>query len=305
MAEEKIPRKALPITRKVVLLPLTFAKQKDIKIQMTKENQTSNSSASKFSLKNPKQLIIAAIALVIIVGGYFAYHYFVVKPADEKAQTQITTGLQLMNDAQQAEAQNAQVLAMPDSTLITALRAQGMLTTIAPDSIKLFVSQFRADQQKQSTDLYNKALKGDGKFPGFIKLSKGSGDGANMATYLAGVAYYHLGNYKEAIKHLEAYSPQGDKGVSPMALAALANCYACDKQIDKAISTFKDAASEADNASLSPLCLIEAGKLLESQNKKAEAHKLYEQIKKDYPQFGLSGGGMNSSAIDMYIERTK
>ena len=66
-----------------------------------------------------------------------------------------------------------------------------------------------------------------------------------MANYLAGVAYYHMAQYKDAIKHLEAFSPKNDNGVSPMALYALANCYACDKQIDKAIETFKKAADKA------------------------------------------------------------
>jgi TolA-binding protein len=53
------------------------------------------------------------------------------------------------------------------------------------------------------------------------------------------------------------------------------------------------------------LFLIEAGKLLESQNKKEEAHKLYEQIKEDYPKYGTAQSGMGSSEIDKYLERTK
>lgn len=276
-----------------------------------------NSSTSKGAVKggalqslksNPrtKWLTIAVVALVVVVGGYLAYKQFVIKPADEKAQTQLTDGMALLNQAQQMEAQNAQVQAMPDSMLVQALTAQGMLSATTPaDSVALFVKQFRDEQKTQYTDLYNKALKGDGKFPGFIKLANGSGDAANMATYLAGVAYYHLGQYKEAIKFLEDYSPKGDEGVSPMALSALANCYACDKQIDKAIDTFKKAADEADNESLTPLFLLEAGKLLESQGKKADAHAIYEQIKSDYPKFGMTQQGMLSSEMDKYIERTK
>ena len=123
----------------------------------------------------------------------------------------------------------------------------------------------------------------------------------------AGICYYKLGNYKEAIKMLEGFTPQGDKGVSPQFIAALANCYAADGQLDKAVDTFKKAASEADNAATSPQYLIEAGLLLESQKKNDEALKIYEQIKKDYPQSSLvapqqmQGGYV--SAIDKYIER--
>lgn len=275
---------------------------------MTKQSSPASSKtiADSLTLKNAnKKVLIAVVALIVIIGGFFAYKYFVVKPADEKGQAQISTALMLMGQAQQAQVQNAQMQATPDSTLIQYMNAQGLLAGISADSVSIVVKQYRDQQQQQTTALYNKVLKGDGKFPGLIKIANGSGSAANMATYLAGVIYYHMGNYKESIKYLEDFSPKGDNGVSAIALSALANSYACDKQIDKAISTFKDAADEADNESISPLCLIEAGKLLESQNKKAEAHKLYEQVKRDYPRFGFTQGGMVSSEIDKYIERTK
>ena len=249
-------------------------------------NQTSKETKVAGPLQNLKNNpllkkgTIVAVALIVLVGGYFAYKQFVVKPADEKAQTQLTAGIELLNQAQQYDAQNAQVQAMPDSMLIQALKSQGIISeTATSDSVATLVKQFRNEQQAQVNAIYNKALKGEGKFPGFIKISQGSGDAANMANYLAGVAYYHMAQYKDAIKHLEAFSPKNDNGVSPMALYALANCYACDKQIDKAIETFKKAADKAANESLSPLCLIEAGKLLENTGKKAEANALYEQVK--------------------------
>ena len=119
-----------------------------------------------------------------------------------------------------------------------------------------------------------------------------------------------MGNYKEAINALEDFSPKSDESISPMALYALANCYACDNQLDKAVDTFKKAADKADNEAISPVCLIEAAKLLESQNKKVEAHALYEQVQTDYPQFGSNQNGMNGgmimpTEIEKYLERTK
>ena len=255
---------------------------------------------------NAKWIVTSIVAAIVIVGGYLAYKQFVAKPADEKAQTQLSAGIDILNQAQQYDAQNAQVQSMPDSTLIQALKSQGMINaTASADSIQQLIKQFRSEQQTQVNALYNKALKGEGKFPGFIKISQGCGDAANMASYLAGIAYYHMAQYKNAIKYLEAFSPKRDKGVSPMALYALANCYACDKQMDKAIETFKKAAEKADNESLSPVCLLEAGKLLESQKNKKDANAIYEQIKTKYPQFGINQQGMLSSEIDKDIERTK
>ena len=94
--------------------------------------------------------------------------------------------------------------------------------------------------------------------------------------------------------------------VSPAAEAALGDAYANLNEVDKAIDTFKKAADMADskaaddaNNSLSPTFLIKAGVLLESQNKKDEALKLYQDIKKKYVNSAL----VQSSEIDKYIER--
>lgn len=163
----------------------------------------------------------------------------------------------------------------------------------------------------QGTDEgYTKALNGEAQYQGFLKIAKTYSftDGANLAHAYAGECYAHLGKYKEAISELESFSPKGDMTVSPAVLGCLANCYAADKQIDKAIDTFKKAASKADNESLSPLMLLSAGQLLENQKKFDEAKKLYEKIKNDYPTSSLcmpqqQGAGFAAPEIDKYIER--
>ena len=94
------------------------------------------------------------------------------------------------------------------------------------------------------------------------------------------------------------------EGVTPAAPAALGNAYAHVKQLDKAVENLKKAASMADgeaegnaNKSLSPTFLIQAGEILESQNKKDEALKIYQDIKKKYVNSPVYG------EIDKYIER--
>ena len=106
------------------------------------------------------------------------------------------------------------------------------------------IKQYRDTQKQSVTIAFDQALKGQQTFPGLIKLAKGSGAPANAATYLAGICYYYMGNYKEAINALEDFSPKSDESISPMALYALANCYACDNQLDKAVDTFKKAADK-------------------------------------------------------------
>lgn len=159
-------------------------------------------------------------------------------------------------------------------------------------------------QYIQNSD-FETALNGEGTFPGYIKIANeySGTDGANLANLYAGVCFAQQNKYQEAIPYLKAYTPGDDQSVSAMALFALAQCYAGVNDVDQAITTFQKAAEQADNSALSPMCLIEAGKLLESQNKNAEALAIYETIKRDYPTSTLVVG--SPAEIEKYIERAK
>ena len=56
-------------------------------------------------------------------------------------------------------------------------------------------------------------------------------------------------------------------------------------------------AADNTNNSISPVFLLQAGEILESQNKKDEALKIYQDIKKKYVNSPVYG------EIDKYIER--
>ena len=181
----------------------------------------------------------------------------------------------------------------------------------AQEQISLGMRYYYTGIFQNDTESLNKALKGDGQFAGFLQIANkySHTDGANLAHAYAGECYAHLGDFKNAIKELEAFSPQSDESVTPAILGCLADCYANDKQVDKAIDTFKKAANKANNESLSPLFLIKAGQLLESQNKADEAKALYEKVKNDYPTSAYSMPQQQSETlviapeIDKYIER--
>ena len=155
-------------------------------------------------------------------------------------------------------------------------------------------------EQYFNAEQFDKALNGDGAgYVGFVKIASdySSTDAGNLANLYAGLSYFNLGKYTEAVTYLEKFSTKGDAMVSPTATAALANAYAQTGNVDKAISTLKKA--DDVNNSISPTFLLQAGKLLESQNKKDEALKLYQDIKKKYVNSSL----VQSSEIDKYIER--
>ena len=149
---------------------------------------------------------------------------------------------------------------------------------------------------------YQKALNGDSaSFKGFVALAKeySSTMAGNLANLYAGLCYAKLDKWQEAADYLEKFDGSDDAMISPAAVGALGNAYAHLNQLDKAVSNLKKAAEMADNNALSPTFLIQAGEILESQNKKAEALKLYEQVKEKY------FNSMAYQTIDEYIERCK
>ena len=155
---------------------------------------------------------------------------------------------------------------------------------------------------------FEKALKGEGNYKGFVKLAAdySSTDAGNLANLYAGLCYANLNKWQDAVKYLDAFSTSDDAMISPAAIAALGNAYAHLQQLDKAVDNLKKAASMADkqaaegiNNSLSPTFLLQAAQILESQGKKAEALKLYQTIKDKY------FNSMQYQTIDEYIERVK
>ena len=152
----------------------------------------------------------------------------------------------------------------------------------------------------KSQDLFNQQQY-DKALVGFQKVANdySSTDAGNLAQLYIGLCQANLGKWQEAVNALEAFSGKGDQMVSPAAEGALGNAYANLNQLDKAVEHLKKAAEMADNNSLSPTFLIQAGEILESQGKKDEALKLYQKVKENYTQ------SMQYQTIDKYIERVK
>ncbi len=151
-----------------------------------------------------------------------------------------------------------------------------------------------------TTDDYEKALNGDGQgYPGFVVIADeyGNTPSGNLAKLYAGLCYAKQDKFQEAVTYIEDFDQCGDQMISPAAMGALGNCYANLDRLDDAVKTLEKAAKLADNNSLSPLFLIQAGEIYESQGKKDDALKCYKQIKDKYV------GSMQYADIDKYIER--
>ena len=156
-------------------------------------------------------------------------------------------------------------------------------------------------QEYFEQDAYEQALNGDTiGYVGFLKVAdEYSGTkAANLAKAYAGICYAQLGKYDEAVKMLDSFNG-GDQMVAPAILGATGNCYAQLGQLDKAASTLLSAADKADNNSLSPIFLMQAGEILVKQGKYDDAVNAYTKIKDKYFQ------SYQAMDIDKYIEQAK
>ncbi len=156
-------------------------------------------------------------------------------------------------------------------------------------------------QEYFEQDAFEQALNGDSiGYTGFLKVAdEYSGTkAANLAKAYAGICYAQLGKYEEAVKMLDSFNGK-DQMVAPAILGTAGNCYAQLGQLDKAASTLLSAADKADNNTLSPIFLIQAGEILVKQGKYDDAINAYTKIKDKYFQ------SYQAMDIDKYIEQAK
>lgn len=122
-------------------------------------------------------------------------------------------------------------------------------------------------------------------------------DAANVAHIIAGgLTAYEKGNYEEAIAIFEEYDGDDDI-IAPKVKHALGNCYSHTGDTDKAIELLLEAAEEANNEAVTPLCWRDLAAMYEQQGKKEDAINLYERIKTEYPGCALVLSGEIDSQL--------
>ena len=140
-------------------------------------------------------------------------------------------------------------------------------------------------QQYYEIDSMQLALNGDGQHVGFLNIIKkyGGTSSANVAHYYAGMSYLNMGDYPNAIKHLEDFNG-GGAIIEHAAWGSLGDAYMESGNIAKGIEYYNKAAGDKDNTVFTPLYLYRAGVAYEMNNKPDEAIKAYKRIRDEYPQ---------------------
>ncbi len=157
---------------------------------------------------------------------------------------------------------------------------------------------FMAEQYFEK-DSFNLAINGDGNYLGFLDIidDYGSTKAANLAKYYTGISYLHMGQYKEAIDYLNDFDTD-DLVLAPVVAGAKGDAYVELNETDKALSAYQKAYGY-ENEFTTPVYLMKAGKLLESQGKFEGALKAYQEIKKKYPESN------EGRIVDKYIARVE
>jgi tetratricopeptide (TPR) repeat protein len=161
------------------------------------------------------------------------------------------------------------------------------------------VQMYQAQKYLESDSL-KLALNGDGNYLGFIDIAKDykRTNAGNLALYGAGICYLHLGNYEEAIDYLKKYSKK-DKVIGSLAIGATGDAYVEMGDTEKGIEKYLEAADFAGNSFNTPLFLMKAAELYETNSNFNDALKTYQRIKDEYPE------STEGSTIDKYIARVK
>ncbi len=170
---------------------------------------------------------------------------------------------------------------------------------LAPRETQAIDQMYKAQNYFEQKD-WDKAIKGDGNFPGFEQIIEDYDNtkSANLAYYYLGVAYLNKGEYQKAIDNLTNYSGN-DKIVAPNAFGLTGDAYVELKSYDKAITYYKKAIDKGKNQFISAVYLKKLGLVYEEKKDFKLASETYGKIKKDYPQSTEAG------TIDMYIARSE
>ena len=160
---------------------------------------------------------------------------------------------------------------------------------------------YKAEQYLGVDSLANKALNGDGGYPGFEQIADeyANTKSANLANLYLGGIYLRKGEYKKATEALGKYSETGSPVADPLALGLLGDAYSELKDYKQAATYYKKAADKAANKFTSPMFLKKLGLVYEQLKDYKSAKDAYTKIVKEFP------ASQEAAMIDAYIARAE
>ena len=200
--------------------------------------------AKGFWMAYSKRIIIAGAAVIVLLGGYLGYKYFVAIPNEKTA-----------ND-----------LIFPAEKLFGKLAAN---SSYNKDTVNMVLNG-------------NKAAGITGLLK--IAGSYGGTKSGNRAEFMIGACYLNLKQFDKAIKHLKDFDGNGAEQIQSKAYILLGHAYAEQKKTDDALEYYKKAGSITDlDEGMASEALFIAGRYAEATGKSSDALELFQKLKDKYP----------------------
>ena len=168
---------------------------------------------------------------------------------------------------------------------------------LAPREVTAENEMYKA-QTYFATDSFALALNGDEvDCIGFknIAADYSMTPSGNLASAYAGICYYRLNDYQNALKYLSQFDGD-DSYLTTAVVGLMGDCYVGLGDNAKAISYFEKAGSLKNNV-ISPIYLKKAGLAYEADKQPSKAATCYQAIKDTYPE------SQEASDIDKYNAR--
>lgn len=160
---------------------------------------------------------------------------------------------------------------------------------------------FKAEQFIGVDSLADKAISGEGGYPGLATIAKEyeNTKSANLANLYLGGIYLRKGEYKKAVDALSQYSATGSPVADPLALGLLGDAYSELKDYKQAAIYYKKAAEKSANKFTSPMFLKKLGLVNEELKDFKAAAEAYTKVKVQFPN------SQEAQMIDGYIARAQ
>jgi len=218
------------------------------------------SRSERWIQKNQKPIFTVLIVIAVAILGYLGYNKYIQQPKEIEASNE---------------------MAYPKQYCDKALKTTNANVVIS-----------------ERDSLLNLGLNGaDGKY-GFLDISSDySGtDAGNLANFYAGISYYKMKNYDNAIKYLSNFS-SNDLLLAPEAKGVIGDAFSELNQPKDALDYYLKAASTNVNSFTTPIYLFKAANTALSINKNKKAKELFNKIKDNYPN------SEQAKNIDFYINK--
>lgn len=150
-----------------------------------------------------------------------------------------------------------------------------------------------------AVDSFKVALNGKADFIGFKEIVSEYSitPSGNLASAYAGICYYKLGQYNDAIKYLSKFDGE-DNYFAVSVIGLIGDAYVELGNKEDAVDYFKKAADKKNDV-LSSVFLKKAGVAYEALGKPEKALEMYTEIKDEYPRTP------EASDIEKYIARVQ